>query len=273
MSFLKWIGGGLGWALGGPMGAMIGYAIGTMIDGSGIKMLGPGEQKKYEGPKRGRTSARGRGSSRGRDQYYKDRDKYRHHTQKGDFTVSLIALYAAVMKADGRVLKSELSHVKKYLSKQFGSDASKEYLKVLKRALDEPFNLRTVGMDIRYNMEHPLRLQLLHYLFGVAKADNHLHKREIATIRQISGYLGISSRDYNSIESMFFNKRDNNYKILGIEKSATDDEVKKAYRKMAKKYHPDKLAKLGPDVQKGAKEKFQSIQDAYETIKDRRGMK
>ena len=271
MSFIKWIGGGLGWALGGPLGAMIGYAIGSVIDGADIKMIGQGNQGRYDGPKGGTTS--GRGSYRGRDPYNKDRDRYSHHTQKGDFTVSLIALYAAVMKADGRVLQSELNHVKKYLVKQFGADASKEYLKILKKALDEPFNLRSVGMEIRYNMEHPMRLQLLHYLFDVAQADGHVHKKEVEVIRQISGYLGISSRDYNSIESMFFNKKDNNYKILGIEKTATDDEVKKAYRRMAKKYHPDKLSKLGREVQKGAKEKFQSVQDAYETLKGQRGMK
>ena len=70
---------------------------------------------------------------------------------------------------------------------------------------------------------------------------------------------------------MFYDASGNAYKILEIDKSATNDEVKRAYRKMVKKYHPDKLINLGDEHLKGAKEKFQSIQDAYEKIKSEKG--
>ena len=62
------------------------------------------------------------------------------------------------------------------------------------------------------------------------------------------------------------------YEILGVGKSASDDEIKKAFRKLAVKYHPDKVSQMGEDVQKAAKEKFQKLNAAYETIKKQRGI-
>ena len=121
-------------------------------------------------------------------------------------------------------------------------------------------------------MDHPSRLQLMHFLFGIAKADGTVTEDEERQIYTISGYLGISSRDYESIKAMFYNSSENAYKVLEITKSATVSEIKKAYRKMAKKYHPDKLIGLGDEHLQGAKEKFQNIQAAYETIKKERGL-
>jgi len=268
MSIFKWIGGGIGWAVFGPLGAMVGYALGSVVDGvSSDRMLGTGSQPRGEYRQSG--NQRTRGQRRGNP--YKE--QYRHKTQKGDFTISLMALFAAVMEADGKVLKSELNYVKSYLSGQFGERATKEYLKVLKTALDTNYDLRSVCLDIKFNTRHPLRLQLIHYLFRLAQADGHIDNREIEVIKQITRYLAISTRDYLSIEAMFFNKKSRNYDILEIDSNATNDEVKKAYRKMAKKYHPDKLASLGEEVQKEAAEKFNAIQEAYEKIKKQRGMK
>ena len=71
---------------------------------------------------------------------------------------------------------------------------------------------------------------------------------------------------------MFYKDTDSAYDVLEISPNATDDEVKSAYRRMAMKNHPDKVATLGPDVQKAAEEKFRKIQEAYETIKRQRGM-
>ena len=60
--------------------------------------------------------------------------------------------------------------------------------------------------------------------------------------------------------------------MLEISPSATDDEVSSAYRRMAMKYHPDRVATLGPEVQKAAEEKFKKIQEAYAAIKKQRGI-
>jgi DnaJ like chaperone protein len=60
---------------------------------------------------------------------------------------------------------------------------------------------------------------------------------------------------------------------LEIDSSATDDEVKKAYRKQAMKHHPDKVSHLGEEIRKAAEEKFQKLNEAYERIKSARGIK
>ena len=121
-------------------------------------------------------------------------------------------------------------------------------------------------------MPHASRLQLLHFLFGIAKADGFVVESEIEEIRKIAGYLYINERDYSSIKAMFYDASENAYQILEITKEASNEEVKKAYRKMVKKYHPDKLQGLGEEHLKGANEKFQSIQSANDRIKNERGL-
>lgn len=254
MAIGKIIGGGLGWAFGGPIGAIIGFAIGSYVDSA-----------------RNSDALGNIGSS-----------------PKGDFSVSLLVLSAAVMKADGKVMKSELNFVKSFLVKEFGTDEGNRLLTVLKNVLDQDIPLRDVCLQVKSHMMHPQRLQLLHYLFGIAQADGQIHELEVQKIHTIARYLGISDRDFMSIQSMFgFHRQqyssgsrtsykqsvDAAYKILEIDKSASDEEVKKAYRKMAKKYHPDRLGPLAEDLKKSATEKFHKVQEAYDQIAEARGMK
>jgi len=239
----KLVGGGLGWALGGPIGAMFGVFLGSAFDNA-----------------KGKAGAKGAQGGR-------------YQTSSGDFNVSLVLLSAAVMKADGKVMKSELNYVRDFFSNQFGPDQTAEFMEYLKQALDQNIPLREVCEQIRYNMQHPMRLQLLHYLFGIAKSDGHIDNTEIKVIAQIAAYMGISKNDLNSISAMFGKgSTESHYKILEIDKSATDTELKKAYRKMAVKYHPDKVAQLGEEHQEAAKKKFQKVQEAYDGIKKERGI-
>ncbi len=242
--FGKWIGSGLGWAFGGPIGAVVGFAVGSAIDTAFVD----GNEK---------TSAYAR---------YKK-------TKPGDFGLSLLVLIAAVMKADGKVVKSELDYVKQYFLKQFGSEQTKEHLIALREILKKDIPLQDVCLQIKTYTMYPARLQLLHLLFGVAQVDGEVHPSELNVINQIASYLGIRANDYASIKAMFFKEVDGDYKILEITKSATNDEVKKAYRRMVVKFHPDKVSHLGEEFQKGAKEKFQKVQEAYSNIKKQRGMK
>ncbi len=234
------IGAGLGFAFGGPIGAILGLALGYAFDKKGNP----------EGHFNQGTNA-----------------------QLGDFEVSLLILSAAVMNADGKVLKSELDYVKQFLKNQFGADRAKDMLPILREILKQDISVRQVGLQIRSNMPHAQRLQLVHYLFGIATSDGEMDQSEQKILATISHYLGLSQKDFHSIAAMF--KRQNvstAYEILEIDSSATDSEVKKAYRKMAVKYHPDKVAQLGEEVKKAAKEKFQKVQEAYEQIKKQRGL-
>ena len=251
MSFGKWIGGALGWAMGGPIGGMIGFAIGAMADDKSFKGVRTGEQQQTQ------TNYR----------------QYRHQTQSGDFASALIVLSAAVMRADNRLLKSELDFIREFYTKQFGSAAAAQHIGVLKELLQKEIPLREVCEQIRHFMEHPMRLQLLYYLFGIAKADGNVDKAEMQIIETIANYLGLNAKDFESLKAMHYKDSESAYKILEIEPSAADDEVKKAHRKMAMKYHPDKVRGLGEQHEKSAQEKFIKVQDAYEQIKKERGMK
>ena len=112
----------------------------------------------------------------------------------------------------------------------------------------------------------------MHYLFGIAKADGHVAEDEITVLKRIANLLAIPQSDFESVKNMFYRDANSDFKVLGIEQTATDDEIKKAYRQMAIRYHPDKVAQMGDDYQKGANEKFQQIQQAYENIKKQRGI-
>lgn len=234
--FGKWIAGGLGWAFLGPIGGIIGFAIGSLLDGAEIK------------------------------------SGYSGQTSRNNFLVSLLVLVSAVMKSDGRVLKSELDYVKAYFVRSFGVEASREAMVLLRDILNQKVPLRDVSHQIRDNMDYPSRLQLLHFLFGVAHADRAVSTNEFNIISEISTYLGISSADYESIKSMFVDNLDSSYRILEVERNASNEEIKKAYRTMALKYHPDKVSHLGEDIGKAAEEKFQKVNEAYEKIKKERGL-
>ncbi len=186
--------------------------------------------------------------------------------------MSLLVLIAATMKADGKVLRSELDYVKSFLRQNFGEESASEAIIFLRDLLKQTIPLNDVCRQIEQNMHYSARLQLLHFLYGIAEADTAVTPSEQTTIENIGRKIGISDRDLESIKAMFIKNTDSAYKILEIETSATDDEVKKAYRRMAMKYHPDKIAHLGEEFQKAAQEKFRSVNEAYKTIKKERNM-
>jgi len=199
---------------------------------------------------------------------------YQRSSSSSDVPTMLMALSAAVMKADGKVLKAELNYVKTFFNQQFGPQFSQQHLQTLKRFLDSnEIPLQRICNDIRLRMQPEVRVQLLHYMFGIANSDGDVSPSEINVIANIANMLGVSNSDFESVKNMFYRDVDSDYRVLGLEPDATDDEVKKAYRKMAIKFHPDKVSQMGEEYQKGAKEKFQKIQDSYEAIKKRRGMK
>jgi DnaJ like chaperone protein len=186
--------------------------------------------------------------------------------------MSLIVLIAAVMKADGKVLKSELDYVKRFFISQFGQDTAREALQMLKDLLDKDIPLRDVCIQIRSNMDYSSRLQLIHILYNISAADSRFEQAETKVIRSISDMLGISTTDYDSIRNMFIPATDSSYRILEAERSASDEELKAAYRKMALKYHPDKVSHLGEDFRKSAEEKFKAVNEAWDKIKKERNI-
>ena len=234
--YAKWVGGGLGWVFGGPIGAILGVALGSMFDGMN------GGQSSYQS------------------------------TPRGDFSMSLLVLSAAVMKADQKIVKSELDYVRSFFTRQFGDDEGNRLIRMLQEILKQDINVQEVSIQVGQYTDYALKLQLINYLFGIAAADNHYHPDEVDMISSIAGYMGVSSSDFTSIKAMFVKNTGWAYDVLEITSAASDDEVKKAYREMAKKHHPDKVAHLGDDVRRSATEKFQKVSAAYDEIKKQRGL-
>lgn len=236
----KWITGGLGWALGGPIGGILGFVVGSMFD------------ENQNGAAQGYHPGQA--------------------TTHGGYVMSLLVLVAAVMKADGKVMKSELEYTKEFFVRSFGPEAAGQAIMMLRDLLKQDIPVMDVCVQIRKNMDHPSRLQLIHFLFGIASADGHVHSSEHQLIERMAQYLGISEKDYRSLEAMFVADTNAAYKILEVEPTASEEELKKAYRKMAVKYHPDKVHYLGEDIQKAAHEKFQKVNEAWDIIKKERGI-
>jgi DnaJ like chaperone protein len=176
------------------------------------------------------------------------------------------------MKADNKVVRAELDYVRSFFINQFGAEEGNRLITMLNEILKQDINVQEVSIQVGQYTGYAARLQLLHYLFGIASADNVVHPDEVEIISVISRYMGVSDPDYNSIKAMFVKNTGWAYDVLEITSGASNDEVKKAYREMAKKHHPDKVANLGDDVKRAATEKFQKISAAYEEIKKQRGI-
>lgn len=253
MGFLKWLFlSGLGYAIGGPIGLLIAQVVTLLSDGLSTALpIGDSTNATYTGQ---RTSSR--------------------RATQGDIRVSILVLVACVLKADGIVRKSELNVVKKYLLQTYGEEAALEALQVLKKLLEQNIDHIAVAAQIRQNVNYSTRLAILQFLLNLAYADGVYAPSEERLIEQISATLGLSDADYRSLLAVYGKAQspDWAYQALEITTSATNNEVKKAYRRMAMKYHPDKVASAGEDVKQKANEKFRAINEAYEKIKKERGM-
>ena len=243
MGIGKWITGAIGWALGGPIGGLVGYLVGSLFDGDDQQA----------------------------QRVYSSGDSFSANEQRNSFLVSMLVLSAAVIKADGKTTSQELSTLRSFFARNFGPQAGNEAEEIIKNILSKDFNLYEVCTQVRSCMDYSQRLQLFHYLVSLGACDG-LHQKEVDILETIATYIGLSKNEADSIFAQFRPSNDSNYKILEISPNATNEEVKKAYRKMAIKYHPDKVATLGEDVQKAAEEKFKAVNQAYEAICKERGI-
>jgi DnaJ like chaperone protein len=264
MSSTKWIAGLLGWVMWGPIGGLLGYLFGKAVDDyiDRSRQLPGGDdgQAGKGGYQQQRTTSR-----RG----------YTADEQRNSFFVSLLVLSSAVIRADGKTHPAELNCVQDFFRRNFGDQAAAQAMEMLQRLSSQEINIYSVGGQIASNMNYSQRLQLFHYLVQIAVADGDFAKVEKGVLEVIGSVIGLTNTDASSVIAMFYKDRgdESAYTVLEISPSATDDEVKAAFRRMAMKYHPDRVATLGPEVQKSATEKFRQVQEAYETIKKQRGMK
>jgi len=270
MAIGKWIGGILGFITSGPLGALAGYALGALFEHALNSVNTPDTQ--------------GGGGYYGG---YSQNQQY--EGQRNSFLFSLMVLSSYIIKADGKVMHSEMEFVRQFLLRNFGNEAKEQGNDILLKLFDKqkemeaqsPGSYRNliyqccgqIGMSMSYSQ----RLQLLNYLVLIAQADGVVTQGEINALKECARYMGMSESDVESMlnldsGSSSSGSLDDAYKVLGISPSATDDEVKKAYRKLALEHHPDKVAALGEDVRKAAEKKFQEINAAKERIYKARGL-
>lgn len=237
MGLGKWIAGALGWAIFGPIGGILAFWL----------------------------------ASKSEEKAEIEEEQAWNQGQRNSFLMSLLVLSASVIKADGKTSSQELSTLRKFFTQNFGAQAGHEAENVVRSLLNQDYNLYEVCSQVRSCMDYSQRLQLFHYLVALGACDG-LHQKELDILEVIASYIGLSKTEIESIFAQFRPSNDSNYRILEIDASATNEEVKKAYRKMAMKYHPDKVATLGKDVQKAAEEKFKAVNQAYEAICKERGI-
>ncbi|NAY91493.1 DnaJ domain-containing protein [Muricauda sp. JGD-17] len=242
---IKWVAAVLGYFLFRLPGAILGFIVGSFLDGLG-------------GSRQGSTLFE---------------DFTRQTVSPADFELNLLSLCSIVIKADGTVSQRELDYVRQYFISTYG----KEKANAIFRTFNDVIKKREISAQricsyLVQRTRYEVRLQLIHFLFGIAQADGQISKAEVNKLRELAGYLRVGQYDFESIMAMFIKSADNAYKILEIEKTATDEEVKKAYRRMAKKYHPDRVVTENEAIKKGAEEKFKEVQKAYDTIQKERGI-
>lgn len=232
----KWILAVLGYSFFRFPGALIGYFLGSLIENSSPK----------------RRNIRNISSQ--------------------DFELNLLALASLVIKADGRVSKQELDYVRSYFVSAYGKERANTTFKIFNDNINKNgISQSNISKLFNSVLKYESRLQVIHFLFGIAKADGNISSPELQKLLEFSNLLRLSRADFESIKAMFIDQVGGAYKILEIDKSASDQTVKRAYRDLAKKHHPDKVQHLGKAYVKAAQEKFQKIQKAYERIKSERG--
>ena len=261
MGYGKWIGGIVGFMAGGALGALAGYAIGSLFD----KSIENKEEGNYNG-----------GS------YTYGNQAYGH---RNSFMFSLLVMASYIIKADGKIMHSEMEFVRKFLRMNFGNDAAVQGNDILLKLFEQRKQMdaqnpsafkKTIfdcGVQIKQNLSYEERLQLLNFLASIAKSDGNVCTAEINALKEVAVAMGLSTKEVDSMLNLGGNTLEEAYKVLEIEPTATDDEIKKAYKKLALKHHPDRVATLGEDVRKAAEPKLQQINNAKDIIYKARGIR
>ena len=139
--------------------------------------------------------------------------------------------------------------------------------------MKQNINVAEVAAQCGLNLNYSVRLQLINMLFSVAAGDGNVVDPEVDVIKTIARYMRVADADLASIAAMFTKQSNSDwaYQVLEISSDCSDEDIKKAYRRMAMKYHPDKVNNLGEEVKQSATEKFRKVKEAYDYLKQQRG--
>ncbi|MFQ5900170.1 MAG: TerB family tellurite resistance protein [Thermodesulfobacteriota bacterium] len=235
-------GASLGWFFGGPLGAVVGAAI--------QKTLSSNTRHRIE------------------------------HSQistnpEAIFVTNLVAIMTKISMADGNISREERAVIHNFFKRSLGYGG--EELRFIEAIINETArrdpDLFQVCNAFNRFADHEKRLILLDLAYNVATIDQVITDGEERTINEIVAALGISSDEHERIKVRFSvaDKKKGPYTVLGIHQSASNDEIKRAYKQLATQYHPDKVAHLGGELVDFATAKFKEINGSYQTLKKERG--
>jgi DnaJ like chaperone protein len=231
----KWLGAGMGWIAGGPIGGLLGFAAGSFME--------------------------------------PDSKKYRNTAHTSEFETSLLVLSASVIKADGSVALDELDFVRGFFAGHFSTDHLDEKMNILHHCLQRGYHPRKACDQIRSSSSISTRLQVVHFLFDLALSDGALDKAELDLIFVLAGWMNVNDVEFRRILSSYSSTAisQSRYDLLGIRPGASYEEIKTAYRRLVLEYHPDRNAHLSADEIRARADQFRKIQEAFEKIKEERG--
>ncbi|MCI7598248.1 MAG: TerB family tellurite resistance protein [Prevotella sp.] len=295
MALGKWIGGFLGFVGGGGvLGALAGFCLGALFDKALDAVNTPGSQ-----PKDGVHSAFGQNESYAYTGHNQQRRQ--EEGERNSFFFSLLVLASYIINVDGKVMHSEMEYVRNFLRSNWGEAAKEQGNEILKKLFRKQTEIGFASfhetiveacLQIRSNMGYVVRLQLFHFLYEIACADGVVSQEEEQALLEVGRLLALSEADimsmigrsgyggsghqsgYNGSGSGYRSAASGvdgselakAYRTLGISSSATDDEVRRAYRHLVLLYHSDKLAEGASD------EKIKEINAAKEIVYKSRNM-
>jgi len=240
----KILGGAAGFALGGPLGALVGVLAGHAVDRYRAEQADDVEPDTA--------------------------------TKRVAFTIAVIVLGAKMAKADGVVTKDEIAAFREVF--RVPENELKNVGRVFNQARKDARGFEPYAQQVgRMFRSHPQVLEeLLNALFHIARADGVYHPREKEYLRRVSEIFGFDEATFARIEAEQMGpQKGDPYIILGVSRDASDEELKSAYRKLVRENHPDTLVAQGMPQEfiDLANEKLAAINGAWDRIEKERGIR